>query len=151
MSNITSLDELKNMSQEKVVTLPPFSDGRTLTVKIKNPSLLKMIGNGTVPNQLLDAAMTLFNTGNIAKVKDGATDPADVQNNMTFLIFLAEQCLVEPTMADLKEAGVELTDEQIIFLFIFTRGDATALEAFRKDGTNTASGRNGTKIPKAAK
>ena len=48
------------------------------------------------------------------------------------LDIIAEASFVEPTYAELKEAGVQLTDEQLIFVFNYSQAGVSYLESFRK-------------------
>ena len=40
---------------------------------------------------------------------------------------------VEPSWSELKNAGIELTDEQYMFIFNYTQEGVKALEPFRED------------------
>ena len=46
---------------------------------------------------------------------------------------LAEAAMVEPTMADLEDAGVTLTDDQLIAIFNYTQNGINALTSFREE------------------
>ena len=44
---------------------------------------------------------------------------------------LCEAAFVEPTYAQIRDSGVELTDEQYMFIFNYTQNGVKALEPFR--------------------
>ena len=44
---------------------------------------------------------------------------------------LAEAVFVEPSWSELKQAGIDLTDEQYMFVFNYTQEGVKALEPFR--------------------
>ena len=60
----------------------------------------------------------------------------DFMKDMFELIdVLAEAVFVEPSWAEMKNAGIELTDEQYMFIFNYTQEGVKALEPFREDET----------------
>lgn len=127
---ITSIEELKQYSQGDVVTLPPFAPTQPFVAKLKRPSLLAMAKNGKIPNDLLVKTNELFmNDGTAVNVSD---------DNMLEEIFsvidtIAGEVFVQPTYEEIKEAGVELTDEQMLFIFNYTQTGVKNLENFRED------------------
>lgn len=134
MSNtkITTIDEIKKMAEGDIVNLPPFSDGQELVVRLKRPSILNMAKNGQIPNRLLKAASTLF------MGVDSMPDDEDEDDNFLIQLHdvidvLAEASFVEPTWKELKEAKIELNDEQLIAIYQYSQEGVKALEPFRKD------------------
>ena len=49
------------------------------------------------------------------------------------LDIIASETLVEPTYEDIKNVGLELTDEQMMFLFNYSQQGVKALESFRTE------------------
>ena len=47
------------------------------------------------------------------------------------MTIMAENCLIEPTMEDIRNAGVELTDIQLTAIFNYSQRGAKVLEQFR--------------------
>ncbi len=127
MSNVTSLSDLTLYAQGQVVELPPFTEGQPLVARLKRPSIMALAKSGKIPNALLSAATELF-TG----VKDKA-DPIDISEIMGVVEVLCEASFLEPTYAQIKEAGIELTDEQCMAVFNYSQQGIRALDSFRKE------------------
>lgn len=123
---ISSIQELQKVSQGEIVQLPPFREGTTFVVKMKRPSMMNLVRTGKIPNSLVKSASKLFNG-------KGVDDRSDKAMSQAFDVFetLCEAALVQPTYKELKEAGIELTDEQLMAIFNYTQRGLKALESFR--------------------
>ena len=70
-------------------------------------------------------------------VQDGTGFDPDDENMMEqmfdVLELMAKETFVEPTYSEIKEAGVELTDEQMMFIFNYAQQGVRALESFRAE------------------
>ena len=143
MYNVTSIDELINMSQGEVVELPPFIQGQKFIARMKRPSMMALIKQGKIPNSLLRTANALF-TG---KVEDEAEVDDEFLNDLLGVIdILAEASLIEPSWQDIKSAGVELTDEQYMFIFNYTQKGVNDLQPFPEDENSSAGNWNGSTV-----
>lgn len=127
---ITSIDELKSYANGTVVELPSFSEGQPFVARLKRPSLLGMVKQGKIPNTLLVRANELF-------VQAGAGFDVEEENMMEqmfdVLDLMASETFVEPTYKEIKEAGIQLTDEQLMFIFNYAQQGVRALESFRTE------------------
>ena len=127
---VTSIEQLKQYAQGEVVELPPFSPTQPFVAKLKRPSLLAMAKNGKIPNNLLVKTNELF-------MNDGTAVNASDDNMLTEIFSvidtIASEVFVQPTYAEIKEANIELTDEQMIFIFNYTQRGVKNLENFRED------------------
>ena len=125
---LTSIEELKKYANGTVVELPSFSEGQPFVARLKRPSLLSMVKQGKIPNTLLVRANELF-------VQTGAGFDVEEENMMEqmfdVLELMASETFVEPTYDELKEAGIQLTDEQLMFIFNYAQQGVRALESFR--------------------
>lgn len=128
-NQVTSINELKGYMQGEIVELPPFADGQTFVAKLKRPSLLTLVKNGKIPNTLLKTANDLF----YGNVKDDEIATGDTLAKI-FNVFdiICEASFVEPTYKQMKEANIELTDDQLMFVFNYSQQGVKALEPFRK-------------------
>ena len=128
--SITTIEQLKQYSSGVIVELPPFAEGQPFFAKLKRPSLLGMVKQGKIPNTLLVRANELF-------VQDGTGFDPDEENMMSqmfdVLELMAKETFVEPTYEQMKDAGVELTDEQMMFIFNYAQQGVRALESFRTE------------------
>lgn len=126
---ITSLSDLQAYTQGQVVEFPPFADGMPFVARIRRPSMLVLAKNGKIPNELLTAANDLF-MGTTQKQKRGQNTLAQMYD---LFDILCEASFIEPSYSDLKKVGIELTDDQLIFLFKYSQSGVTALKSFRTE------------------
>ncbi len=125
--NITSIEELKVISQGEIVELPSFTGDKPFVARLKRPSLLSLAETGVIPNPLLAVAENLFN-GKMSEQKNNASNLKDVAQVFSIV---AENALVEPTMQDIEGVGLQLTDVQLLTIFNYTQMGVKALSSFR--------------------
>jgi len=136
MLNITPIEELIEASKGEIVELPPFAQGRPFVARLRRPSMLKLAESGKIPNSLLRAANTLF-AGEVDRELDADDD--FMKDMLQVVEVMAESVFVEPSWSQLKEAGVELTDEQYMFIFNYTQKGVNSLEPFREESESDSS------------
>lgn len=129
---VTSLETLKNYAKGKKVRFPDFGEGQPFVARVTRPSLLVLSKQGKIPNSLLASATAMF-TGS-----DSEQTSSEDQINMLAQMYdvasiVADAALVEPTMADFKEAGIELSDEQLMAIFNYAQQGVKALDTFRTE------------------
>lgn len=128
--NVTSLDELKDIAKGKVVELSGWEEDRPFFVRLKRPSLQIMAMKGMIPNSLLSCATKLF-------FKDKNTS-LDIAEFASLQMAIAEASLVEPSVSQLDEIGLTLTDQQLMEIFTYSQSGVNGLESFRdKQKVNT--------------
>lgn len=127
---VTSIDQLKLMSGGEIVKLPPFIQGQDFYAKLRRPSMLKLVQSGQIPNSLLRTANMLF-SGGVNEELD--RDDEFMKDLFDLIDVLAGAVFVEPSWSELKQAGIELTDEQYMFIFNYTQEGVKQLEPFRED------------------
>lgn len=128
---ITSIASLAEYGKGQVVRLPDFAEGQPFVARIRRPSMLALVKAGKIPNRLINSANSLF-MGN----GEDSKSPDYMKNLFDVFDVLCEACFVEPTYAEIKEAGLELTDDQYMFIFSYTQKGVKALESFRKQQQN---------------
>lgn len=133
---ITNLEQLKQMAECDVIELPRFKKEIPFNVKVKRVSLLNLVRKGIIPNKLLSAAEELF-TG-----KQSSKGNVDMRSLTDVMFIMAENALVEPNMENLKNVGLELTDEQIVALFNYTQQGVQELESFREESKDNVDNNN---------
>lgn len=126
---VTSLEQLKQYANGNIVRLPDFAEGQPFVAKLKRPSILGMAKQGKIPNSLLVKTNELF-------VQSGSLDTEE--NNMMQEIYdvidlIADETFVEPTYKEIKSTGIQLTDEQMMFIFNYSQQGVKALESFRTE------------------
>ncbi len=132
--DITSLAQLTKYTEGQIVELPSFAEGQPFVARLRRPSMLALAKSGKIPNTLLNTANDLFmgNSGKNKLKEDYLKDVFEV------LDVICNACFMEPTYAQLQEAGVELTDDQYMFIFNYTQTGVKALEPFRGQQGNIA-------------
>ena len=129
-TNITSIEDLKQYASGQIVRLPDFAEGQPFVARLKRPSLLGMVKRGKIPNTLLVRANELF-------VQDGSGFDPEEENMMSqmfdVLDLMATETFLEPTYQEIKDNGIELTDDQLMFIFNYAQQGVRALESFRTE------------------
>lgn len=126
---VTPLSTLKEYAKGEIVEFPPFAEGLPFVARLKRPSMMVLMKTGKIPNQLMATANSLFS---------GDTSDAEINDEfykevLGIIEVIAEASFIEPSWAELKEANIELTDEQYTFLFNYTQKGIKALEPFRAE------------------
>lgn len=127
--NVTSIEEIKQASRGALVELPPFVEGQQFVARLKRPSMMVLAKSGKIPNDLLRSANSLFEDG-LAGSFD-SMDDAMLTKCYDLLDVICEASFVEPRYSELKNAGVELTDEQYMFIFDYAQNGVKQLASFR--------------------
>lgn len=128
---VTSIEELKKMANGEVVELPGFTDGTTFNARLKRPSMLALAKLGKIPNNLLGAANKLFvGVGSVLQNNGKGNDDA-LTELFDIIEVICEESFVEPTYKQLKDNGIELTDQQKLAVFTYTQRGVKSLENFR--------------------
>lgn len=125
---ITSIEELVKSTKGEIVELPRFSNSTPFYARLKRPSLMNLVKKGKIPNQLLTSANSLFTKG------AGGLNTMDkdmLDNLFTVMELICEESFVEPSYTQLREAGIELTDEQMLFVFSYAQNGVQELNSFR--------------------
>ena len=126
---VTSLEQLKQYANGNIVRLPDFAEGQPFYAKLKRPSILGMAKQGKIPNSLLAKTNELF-------VQSGSLDTEEnsmMQEIYDVIDLIADETFVEPTYKEIKSTGIQLTDEQMMFIFNYSQQGVKALESFRTE------------------
>lgn len=123
---ITPLESLQEYARGAVVQLPSFSEDQPFVARLRRPSMMALAKSGKIPNSLLNTANSLFMGKGMDSNNEGA-----LKEVLSIVDILCDAAFVEPTYSQLKEAGVELTDEQYMAVFNYTQQGVKALEPFR--------------------
>lgn len=125
-SDVTSIVDLQKYASGNIVELPSFDGEHPFIVKLKRPSLLVMVKTGKIPNSLINQATELFQKGANSLGKDNT-----VSDMYDIIQSICEAALVSPSYKEIKDAGITLTDEQMMAIFSYTQQGVKALERFR--------------------
>lgn len=136
---VTTVTDLERYSEGFRVELPSFSDNNPLVVMLRRPGVVELARNGTIPNQLLGIAMELFTGDKKMSEKTDHTAHGKMKEMSQFaevLKIIAKESLVSPTYNDFVNAGVELTDEQLLAIYNFTQTGIENMRSFRPKQKN---------------
>lgn len=139
---VTRMDALRAAAADQVVELPGFGDGKPFCARLRRLSLLSLAQAGKIPNELMSAVSELYRRGEISA--------PDLQVTGETMLFIAEQALLEPTLPQLREAGVELTDLQLTAIYLYSREGVSALRPFRAIPGVLHAVQNGPDVARAA-
>lgn len=128
--NITTVSDLQSYAQGAVVRFPDFGDGQPFVARVRRPSMLVLAKQGKIPNSLLSAAGELFSKGGDGLDSDNENMLSDMYNIMDII---ATASLIQPTMEEIKGAGIELSDDQLMAIFSYSQTGIKALESFREE------------------
>ena len=128
--HITTVSDLQSYAAGTVVRFPDFGDGQPFVARVRRPSMLVLAKQGKIPNTLLTTAGELFAKGGGGLDSDNENMLGDMYNIMDII---ATAALIQPTMTDIKNAGLELSDDQLMAIFNYSQTGIKALESFRQE------------------
>ena len=131
MQEVTSISQLNEYAKGQLVELPSFGEGQPFFARLRRPSMLALAKNGKIPNSLLATANRMFDSSLDTKNENMLKD------FYTVIETILEAAFVEPTYQEIKDAGIQLSDDQLIFVFNYTQQGVRALDQFRPNGKNT--------------
>lgn len=108
----------------RVVEISGFEENEKIEVRIKSMSLLTMMNNGKIPNELLGVVQKLFNEGVNSKKKkisekDILSQSDDIKSITMLMDVACKEVLVEPKFEEIEDY---LTDVQKTEIFNAAQG-----------------------------
>lgn len=135
-------EKLTELAQGTEIELPGFAAKETISVRIRRPSLMLLAAEGKIPNTLLASVEDLFEKGD--------KNTVSFKERAEIFRIVAMASLVSPSWEELQNAGVNLTDLQLLYIYNFSQTGVDALRRFReKQRTEKLSG-HGKDVPAAA-
>ena len=125
-----NLAALEKAANGEIVALPGWTEEQPFVARLKRASLTGMIRAGKIPNPLIAAAQKLYEGLNKSRANATFEETAKV------IRLVVEEALAEPTMEQLKAAGLDLTEEQADQIYLYAIKGAKVLEAFRSQPAN---------------
>lgn len=127
-NKVTSIEELKEYARGQFTELPPFAEGQPFFARLRRPSMMGLVKEGKIPNELLTKANELFT--NRATTAAAVSDENMLSELLDIFEVICGETFVEPKYKDIKEAGITLTDDQYMFIFNYSQQGVKALERF---------------------
>lgn len=112
-THITNLAALEKAANGEIVALPGWTEEQPFVARLKRASLTGMIRAGKIPNPLIAAAQKLYEGLNKSRANATFEETAKVMR------LVVEEALAEPTMEQLKAAGLDLTEEQADQIYLY--------------------------------
>lgn len=135
-------EKLTELAQGTEIELPGFAAEETISVRIRRPSLMLLAAEGKIPNTLLASVEDLFEKGD--------KNTVSFKERAEIFRIVAMASLVSPSWEELQNAGVNLTDLQLLYIYNFSQTGVDTLRRFReKQRTEKLSG-HGKDVPAAA-
>ncbi|MDD6395130.1 MAG: hypothetical protein PUB37_02970 [Firmicutes bacterium] len=121
--------DYRKYSEGQRVMLPGWEADTEFEAVLRRPSMLALAAAGVIPNELLSCARRLFDEGISGEL------PMDELGRVLGIV--AENSLVSPTLAELEESGVGLTDLQLAAIYNFAMTGVRSLQCFRQVAENS--------------
>lgn len=126
--SVTTISDLQSYAKGTLVRFPDFAEGQPFVARVRRPSMLVLAKSGKIPNALLVSANELFSNGSGGMDSDNKDMLSEIYSIMEIV---CESALKEPTYQQIKDAGMELSDNQMMAIFNYTQTGVKALESFR--------------------
>lgn len=121
---VSSLEDIKKKQQTaeegQVFELPSG-----LILKVKRPSISKLIRDKAIPGNLMAAAVRLV-SGNNANNNQELTEGIQLMEN------IVHQCILEPQGISLEDVS-NFSDDDKAFLYLYIQKGVTDLQSFRNE------------------
>nr|DAZ16880.1 MAG TPA: hypothetical protein [Caudoviricetes sp.] len=135
-------EKLTELAQGTEIELPGFAAEETISVRLRRPSLMLLAAEGKIPNTLLASVEDLFEKGD--------KNTVSFKERAEIFRIVAMASLVSPSWEELQNAGVNLTDLQLLYIYNFSQTGVDTLRRFReKQRTEKLSG-HGKDVPAAS-
>lgn len=121
---VTTMAKLSDYAKGELLQLSGWNDDEPFVARLRRASLTGMIKAGKIPNPLIAAAQKLYE-GPKSRAQPSFEDTAKVYR------MVAEEALVEPSIAQLDAVGIELTERQCDEIYMYAIRGPKMLEAFR--------------------
>lgn len=116
---ITNVNEIKEYFEGEIVELAPFENGKPFVARVRVPSLVEIYRLGKIPNTLIVEVKKYFDTLEKDENNNVAINFADkrARNLMNLALKMADVVLIEPSMKELREAKIRLSDMQLLSIY----------------------------------
>lgn len=126
-------EKLTELAQGTEIELPGFAAEETISVRLRRPSLMLLAAEGKIPNTLLASVEDLFEKGD--------KNTVSFKERAEIFRIVAMASLVSPSWEELQNAGVNLTDLQLLYIYNFSQTGVDTLRRFHeKQRTEKLSG-----------
>lgn len=130
---ITNVNEIKEYFEGEIVELAPFENGKPFVARVRVPSLVEIYRLGKIPNTLIVEVKKYFDTLEKDENNNVAINFADkrARNLMNLALKMADVVLIEPSMKELREAKIRLSDMQLLSIYNYVDKKVSEMIPFR--------------------
>lgn len=138
MSEVISLQEIKEKAKGTILEIPDWEPGKTIKVRVRSIDVTPhLMSAGSIPNELKAIAVEAFEGSEsddeimkrVANKVGGSS--AEIERFMPILNAIASEALAEPTYQEIEEI-YPLTLQQKMSILNFVMGEVDDLKPFRK-------------------
>lgn len=148
---VTPIQELQKVVCGEVIALPPFLPGTEFNARVKRLPMAVLVKAGKIPNPLLHKIYDLFSDEDfVERLENGSLEKGDetsLKEFNEFVDLVVKEALIEPSVAELQNVGIELTDKQKTEIFNYIQGGVNALSSFRNKQGDNKSFDDGQNVP----
>lgn len=135
-------EKLTELAQGTEIELPGFAAEETISVRLRRPSLMLLAAEGKIPNTLLASVEDLFEKGD--------KNTVSFKERAEIFRIVAMASLVSPSWEELQNAGVNLTDLQLLYIYNFSQTGVDTLRRFREEQRTEKLSGHGKDVPAAS-
>lgn len=130
---ITNVNEIKEYFEGEIVELAPFENGKPFVARVRVPSLVEIYRLGKIPNTLIVEVRKYFDTLEKDENNNVTINFADkrARNLMNLALKMADVVLIEPSMKELREAKIRLSDMQLLSIYNYVDKKVSEMIPFR--------------------
>lgn len=130
---ITNVNEIKEYFEGEIVELAPFENGKPFVARVRVPSLVEIYRLGKIPNTLIVEVKKYFDTLEKDENNNVVINFADkrARNLMNLALKMADVVLIEPSMKELREAKIRLSDMQLLSIYNYVDKKVSEMIPFR--------------------
>lgn len=130
---ITNVNEIKEYFEGEIVELAPFENGKPFVARVRVPSLVEIYRLGKIPNTLIVEVKKYFDTLEKDENNNVTINFADkrARNLMNLALKMADVVLIEPSMKELREAKIRLSDMQLLSIYNYVDKKVSEMIPFR--------------------
>ncbi len=121
---VTTIEQLKQMvPKTEIIELEGFTENEPFVCEVRRSALRLAITAGKIPNSLMAAAQRMY---------EGVSSRANanIKQMLEVMEIVVDDALVAPKLSELKEAGLELTENQMSAIFAYAQRGIKAVQPF---------------------
>ncbi|MEG2246306.1 MAG: hypothetical protein RSC84_02555 [Peptostreptococcaceae bacterium] len=143
---ITSLQELKQISEGEVLEFPGFVDDKPFVARVRRFSLMGLATSGKIPNPLIMHAQRIFDNADMAMKGEKKLTKKENKEIKELENALLHEALVEPTYQEILDLNMDLSPIQKALIIEASQGETSRLNHFRNISTNIENIKSGKGI-----